>query len=63
MTAPALSVRNMSKAFRAVQALEDQRRVRIEALGRSVAGTGTLVAVAASAVVVIALLASIQIGG
>ena len=46
----------------AVQALEDQRRVRIEALGRSVAGTGTLVAVAASAVVVVALLASIQIG-
>ena len=46
----------------AVQALEDQRRVRIEALGRSVAGAGTLVAVTASAVVVIALLASIQIG-
>ena len=46
----------------AVQALEDQRRVRIEALGRSVVGTGTLVAVTASAVVVIALLASIQIG-
>ena len=46
----------------AVQALEDNRRVRIEALGRSVAGTGTLVAVTASAVVVVALLASIQIG-
>ena len=46
----------------AVQALEDNRRVRIEALGRSVAGTGTLVAVTASAVVVMALLASIQIG-
>ena len=46
----------------AVQALEDHRRVRIEALGRSVAGTGTLAAVTASAVVVIALLASIQIG-
>lgn len=46
----------------AVQALEDQRRVRIEALGRAVAGTGTLVAIAASAVVVVALLASIQIG-
>ena len=46
----------------AVQALEDHRRIRVEALGRSVAGTGTLVAIAASAVVVIALLASIQIG-
>ncbi len=46
----------------AVQALEDQRRVRIEALGRSVVGTGTLVAVTASAVVVIALLASVNIG-
>lgn len=46
----------------AVQALEDQRRVHIEALGRAVAGTGTLVAVTASAVVVIALLASINIG-
>ena len=46
----------------AVQALEDQRRVRIEALGRSVAGTGTLIAVTASVVVVMALLASIQIG-
>ncbi len=46
----------------AVHALEDHRRVRIEALGRSVAGTGTLAAIAASAVVVIALLASIQIG-
>ncbi len=46
----------------AVQALEDHRRIRIEALGRSVAGTGTLVAVTASAVVIVALLASIQIG-
>lgn len=46
----------------AVKALEDHRRVRIEALGRAVAGTGTLVAVTASAVVVIALLASIRIG-
>lgn len=46
----------------AVKALEDDRRIRIEALGRSVAGTGTLAAVTASAVVVIALLASIQIG-
>ena len=46
----------------AVQALEDNRRVRIEALGRSVAGTGTLAAITASAVVVIALLASTQIG-
>ena len=46
----------------AVQALEDHRRIRIEALGRSVAGTGTLVAITASAVVVIALLASIRIG-
>ena len=46
----------------AVQAIEDQRRVRIEALGRSVAGTGTLVAITASAVVVLALLASVDIG-
>lgn len=46
----------------AVSALEDQRRVRIEALGRSVAGTGTLAAITASAVVVIALLASVDIG-
>ena len=46
----------------AVQALEEDRRVRIEALGRSVAGTVTLAALAASAVVVIALLASVQIG-
>ena len=46
----------------AVRALEDDRRVRIEALGRAVAGTGTLAAIATSAVVVIALLASIQIG-
>ena len=46
----------------AVQALEDERRVRIEALGRAVAGTGTLAALTASAVVVIALLASVQIG-
>ena len=46
----------------AVSALEDQRRVRIEALGRSVAGTGTLAAITASAVVVVALLASVDIG-
>ena len=46
----------------AVQALEDDRRVRIEALGRSVAGTGTLAAVTASAVVVLALVASVDIG-
>ena len=46
----------------AVQALEEDRRVRIEALGRSVAGTVTLAALAASAVVVVALLASVQIG-
>ena len=46
----------------AVKALEDHRRIRIEALGRSVAGTGTLVALTASAVVVAALLSSIQIG-
>ena len=46
----------------AVHALEDHRRVRIEALGRAVVGTGTLVAVTASAVVVIALLASVRIG-
>lgn len=46
----------------AVHALEDDRRIRIEALGRSVAGTGTLAAITASAVVVIALLSSIQIG-
>ena len=46
----------------AVSALEDQRRVRIEALGRSVAGTGTLAAITASAVLVIALLASVDIG-
>ncbi|MCE2512585.1 MAG: type II secretion system F family protein [Acidimicrobiia bacterium] len=46
----------------AVHALEDHRRVRIEALGRSVAGTGTLAAITASAVVVLALLASVDIG-
>ncbi|MYB28716.1 MAG: hypothetical protein F4X38_06200, partial [Acidimicrobiaceae bacterium] len=46
----------------AVSALEDHRRIRIEALGRSVAGTGTLTAITASAVVVIALLASVDIG-
>ena len=46
----------------AVSALEDHRRIRIEALGRSVAGTGTLAAITASAVVVIALLASVDIG-
>ena len=46
----------------AVEALEDERRLRIEALGRSIAGTGTLVAMTASAVLVFALLSSIQIG-
>lgn len=46
----------------AVKALEDDRRVRIEALGRAVTGTATLVAVTASAVVVLALLASTSIG-
>ena len=46
----------------AVKALEDDRRVRIEALGRSVTGTATLAAVTASAVVVLALLASTSIG-
>ena len=46
----------------AVNALEDHRRVRIEALGRSVAGTGTLAAITAGTVVVIALLASVDIG-
>ena len=46
----------------AVHALEDDRRVRIEALGRSVSGTGTLAAITASAVVVVALLASVDIG-
>jgi len=46
----------------AVSALEDDRRVRIEALGRSVSGTGTLAAITASAVVVVALLASVDIG-
>lgn len=46
----------------AVKALEDDRRVRIEALGRAVTGTATLAAVAASAVVVLALLASTSIG-
>ncbi len=46
----------------AVYALEDDRRVRIEALGRSVAGTGTLAAITASAVVVLALIASVDIG-
>ena len=46
----------------AVHALEDDRRVRIETLGRSVAGTGTLAAITASAVVVIALLSSVNIG-
>ena len=46
----------------AVRALEDDRRVRIEALGRSVSGTGTLAAITASAVVVLALLASVDIG-
>lgn len=46
----------------AVHTLEDDRRVRIEALGRSVSGTGTLAAITASAVVVLALLASVDIG-
>ena len=46
----------------AVKALEDDRRVRIEALGRAVTGTATLAAVTASAVVVLALLASTRIG-
>lgn len=46
----------------AVQALEDQRRVRIEGLGRAVATTTTLAALTASAVVVLALLASTRIG-
>ena len=46
----------------AVKALEDDRRVRIEALGRAVTGTATLSAVTASAVVVLALLASTRIG-
>ena len=45
-----------------VQALEDQRRVRIDQLGRAVASAATLTAVTASAVVVLALLASTQIG-
>ena len=46
----------------AVKALEDDRRVRIEALGRAVTGTATLAAVTSSAVVVLALLASTRIG-
>ena len=46
----------------AVKALEDDRRIRIEALGRAVASTATLAAVTASAVVVLALLASTRIG-
>jgi type II secretory pathway component PulF len=46
----------------AVKALEDERRVRIEALGRAVTGTATLSAATASAVVVLALLASTSIG-
>ncbi len=46
----------------AVDALEDARRVRIEALGRSVAGTCTISTVVASAVVVLALLAGVDIG-
>ncbi len=46
----------------AVKALEDERRVRIETLGRAVTGTATLVAVTASAVIVLALLASTSIG-
>ena len=46
----------------AVATLEDDRRVRIEALGRAMGGTATLAAVTASAVVVLALLASTRIG-
>ena len=46
----------------AVQALEDQRRVRIEALGRVTSNTATLAAVTASAVVVVALLAATSTG-
>ena len=46
----------------AVRALEDDRRIRIEALGRAVSGTCTLAAITASAVVVLALLASVDIG-
>lgn len=46
----------------AVKALEDERRIRIEALGRAVTGTATLAAVTASVVVVLALLASTSIG-
>lgn len=43
----------------AVQALEDRRRTRIEQLGRAVANTSTLVAVAAGLVVIVATLASL----
>jgi len=46
----------------AVNALEDTRRTRIEALGRAVAGTCTIATIVASAVVVLALLASVDIG-
>ena len=46
----------------AVQALEDQRRIRIEALGRVTSNTATLAAVTASAVVVVALLAATGTG-
>lgn len=46
----------------AVLALEDQRRIRIEQLGRAVGNTATLAAVVASAVVVLALVSSTQIG-
>ena len=46
----------------AVKALEDDRRVRIEALGRAVTSTATLAAVTAGAVIVLALLASTNIG-
>ncbi|MCY4068762.1 MAG: hypothetical protein OXE79_06635 [Acidimicrobiaceae bacterium] len=46
----------------AVKALEDARRVRIEALGRAVAGTCTVASIVAGAVVVLALLAGIDLG-
>lgn len=46
----------------AVLALEDQRRIRIEQLGRAVGNTATLAAVVTSAVVVLALISSTQIG-
>lgn len=46
----------------AVKALEDGRRVRIEGVGRSIPTAATLISVAASAVVVVALLAGVQLG-